>query len=124
MKCPCGSDRPYADCCGPLHAGLSGAPTAETLMRSRYSAYARRDEAYLLRTWHPSTRPKHVDFEANLRWVRLDVQRTAQGSLFDSKGTVLFEAHYTMDGRPGAVKEHSTFVRENGEWLYVGEAGK
>ncbi|HEX5804075.1 MAG TPA: YchJ family metal-binding protein, partial [Azospira sp.] len=36
--CPCGSDQPYARCCGRWHAG-EPAPSAEALMRSRYAAY-------------------------------------------------------------------------------------
>ena len=56
-RCPCGTGLPYDDCCGPLHAGSTAAATAEQLMRSRYSAFAVGDAAYLLATWHPSTRP-------------------------------------------------------------------
>ncbi|MQM32004.1 MAG: hypothetical protein CRU78_16430, partial [Candidatus Accumulibacter phosphatis] len=58
--CPCGSERPYAECCGPLHDGAA-APDAAALMRSRYSAYVLAIEAYLLSTWHPSTRPTQID---------------------------------------------------------------
>jgi hypothetical protein len=54
--CPCGGSV-FATCCGPYLAGDAVAPTAETLMRSRYSAYTLRDEAYLRATWHPSTLP-------------------------------------------------------------------
>ena len=49
--CPCGGPS-LAACCGPYIAGAAIAPTAETLMRSRYSAYTLRDEAYLRATWH------------------------------------------------------------------------
>ena len=54
--CPCGSGVPYAACCGRWHAGPQHlqAPTAEALMRSRYSAYVRPLSAYLQDTWHPS----------------------------------------------------------------------
>jgi SEC-C motif domain protein len=118
--CPCGSERPYAQCCGRFHSGAASAPTAEALMRSRFSAYARRNEAYLRRTWHPTTRPKRIEFEPGLRWTRLDVQFHTGGSLFDSEGTVMFEAHYADRGRAGSLRENSRFVRENGEWLYIG----
>ncbi|MFM0874673.1 YchJ family metal-binding protein, partial [Klebsiella pneumoniae] len=37
-SCPCGSGDPLDDCCGRYHQGHP-APTAEALMRSRYSAY-------------------------------------------------------------------------------------
>ena len=57
--CPCGSGAPYADCCGRWHAGPLHlqAPSAEALMRSRYSAFVLARPDYLLATWHPSTRP-------------------------------------------------------------------
>src|SRR5262249_12900002 len=55
--CPCGLGEDYDSCCGRLHAGTP-APTAESLMRSRYSAFAVGDAGYLLRTWHPSARPR------------------------------------------------------------------
>ena len=38
-RCPCLSGSAYQDCCGPYHSGSADAPTAERLMRSRYSAF-------------------------------------------------------------------------------------
>lgn len=49
--CPCGGGA-YRSCCGPLHRGNQRAKTAEQLMRSRYSAFARGEIDYLLAT-HP-----------------------------------------------------------------------
>jgi SEC-C motif-containing protein len=118
--CPCDSGSPYAACCGRFHSGTAAAPTAEALMRSRYSAYARRDADYLRRTWHPTTRPGRLAFEPTLRWTRLAIRFTTGGTLFDREGTVLFEAHYADRGRAGSMSENSRFVREDGEWLYVG----
>ena len=118
--CPCGSGSPYPACCGRFHSGAATAPTAEALMRSRYSAYARRDADYLRRTWHPATRPKRLEFEPSLVWTRLEVRFTTGGTLFDTEGTVLFEAHYSDSGRAGFMTENSRFVKEDGQWLYVG----
>ncbi len=70
LACPCGLGDDYAWCCGRLHAGAS-APTAESLMRSRYSAFAVRDARYLLRTWHPSARPRNLSLDPALRWTYL-----------------------------------------------------
>jgi SEC-C motif domain protein len=89
-------------------------------MRSRYSAFVRRDEAYLLRSWHPNTRPKRVTFDDDLRWTGLDVIEVHGGGVFDSKGTVRFEARYVDASTPAAMRENSRFVREGGAWLYVG----
>lgn len=117
-RCPCGTGLTYAECCGPFHQG-GRAPTAGTLMRSRFSAFAVGDATYLLRTWHPSTRPHDVVLDPGTRWYRLDVLRTERGGLLDDDGVVEFRAHHrSADGR-GALHEVSRFVREGGRWLYV-----
>lgn len=118
-RCPCLSGEQYCRCCGRFHCGTAEAPTAEQLMRSRYSAFAVGDEAYLLRSWHPDTRPKRLDLDPEQVWRRLDVLTTSGGGLFDSTGTVEFVAHYVDHGTRGSMREHSTFVREDGRWLYV-----
>lgn len=88
-------------------------------MRSRYSAFAARDEAYLLRTWHPDTRPESVDFDPGLRWVRLEVLSTGEGGAFHAEGTVAFRAHFTEGREDGVLTEHSRFVRHEGAWVYL-----
>lgn len=118
--CPCTPTKPYAQCCGPLHAGMAIAPTAEALMRSRYSAYARADAGYLLATWHASTRPPALDFSeaAVTRWLGLDVKRHVMTGL--DTALVEFVARYKAGGAP-AVRMHevSRFVREDGRWYYL-----
>ena len=89
-------------------------------MRSRYTAYVRRDGDYLRRTWHTSTRPRRLTFEDGLRWAGLDVLDRSGGSLFDVEGTVTFDAHFILGGRRDIMHEVSRFVREDGEWRYVG----
>lgn len=118
-NCVCGLPAPYDDCCGRFHRGDATAPTAERLMRSRFSAFGVGDEAYLLRTWHPSTRPPLIDFDPALRWQRLEILRTSGGGLLDTEGTVHFRAHYVRRKRPGHLEENSRFVLHDGAWLYV-----
>jgi SEC-C motif-containing protein len=96
------------------------AATAEQLMRSRYSAFAVGDDAYLLRTWHPSTRPRRVRFDPGRRWVRLEVLHTQRGDLLDSEGTVEFVAHHQLGDDRRELYEVSTFVRDDGHWRYLG----
>jgi SEC-C motif domain protein len=120
--CPCGAVGGYDQCCGRLHRGESTATSAEQLMRSRYSAFARGDARYLLESWHPSTRPGELDLGQGQRWLRLDIVDTSGGSLFEASGEVEFKAHYREGGRTGTVHERSRFVREDGRWLYVAEA--
>ncbi|MGW2548502.1 YchJ family protein [Kitasatospora sp. NPDC001574] len=117
--CPCGLPGTYGECCGLLHRGQAAAATAEALMRSRFSAFAARDEVYLLRTWHPDTRPDSVEFDAGLRWVRLEVLSGSEGGPFHSEGTVAFRAHYVEGREEGVLTEHSRFVRHEGAWVYL-----
>ncbi|MEV0122776.1 YchJ family protein [Streptomyces sp. NPDC050703] len=117
--CPCGHPRPYDTCCGGLHRGEAAASTPEELMRSRYSAFAVRDEGYLLRTWHPRTRPPRVEFDPALRWTGLEIEETTEGTAFHTTGTVTFRARYTDAGRPDSLHERSRFERLDGAWVYV-----
>ncbi|WP_129656803.1 YchJ family protein [Rothia halotolerans] len=124
-RCPCGTGEVYGSCCGPLHSGAREAPTAEALMRSRFCAFAVHDAAYLLRTWHPSTRPEELELDGTILWQRLEILGT-QGGPFDDAARVRFAAHYrSRPGIPpeervrGVQREDSRFLREDGRWLYV-----
>lgn len=119
VNCPCLSGLPYDECCGPFHGGDAVAPTAERLMRSRYSAYALGFPAYLLGTWHPSTRPAELALDERLHWYRLDILGRTGGGMLDTTGTVEFRASYRIDSQPGSQHEVSRFVREGGRWYYV-----
>ena len=119
MPCPCLSGLPYDECCGMLHSGASTAPTAERLMRSRYTAYSKGLPQYLLATWHPSTRPATLVLDPRLRWYRLDILGRTRGGMLDTTGTVEFRASYRVDTQPGSQHEVSTFVREDGQWYYL-----
>ncbi|MGW3554073.1 YchJ family protein [Streptomyces griseoincarnatus] len=113
--CPCGFPEAYEECCGRFHSGTASAPTAERLMRSRYAAFVRRDGAYLLRTWHPRTRPARLDLDPAMRWTGLEILATEDGSAFHSTGKVTFRASY----RGGSLHERSRFERVDGAWVYV-----
>ncbi|MEV4871158.1 YchJ family protein [Streptomyces syringium] len=117
--CPCGREAIYRDCCGSFHCGETTAPTPERLMRSRYSAFVVHDAAYLLRTWHPATRPTDLDFDPDQRWTGLEILGTTGGSAFHSEGSVEFIAHYSERGHADSQHENSRFLRDNGQWVYV-----
>jgi SEC-C motif domain protein len=118
--CPCCSGRGYAECCGPLHAGESRAASAEQLMRSRFSAFAVGDVAYLLRSWHSSTRPARLSLDPDTRWTRLEILGAQDGGPFHTEGAVEFRAYYRVDGGPEeSLHENSSFTREDGAWVYV-----
>ena len=118
-RCPCGTALPYAECCGRVHDGTATAATAAQLMRSRYSAFAVGDPAYLLATWHPTTRPRELILDPSVRWTGLEILATARGALLDADGMVEFRAHHVVDGVAGTQHERSRFVREDGRWWYV-----
>lgn len=88
-------------------------------MRSRFSAFVLGDAAYLLATWHESTRPDVLELDDSVRWLRLDIIDTFAGGLFDGEGVVEFMAHHKTGEDRGVLHERSTFVREAGAWFYV-----
>jgi SEC-C motif-containing protein len=92
-------------------------------MRARYSAFVVGDVAYLRETWHPATRPPELELDSARHWTGLEVTATSGGGIFDTEGTVAFEAHYDEGGRPGVQRENSTFVRDNRRWFYVAARG-
>lgn len=130
-RCPCGGGArrlTYGACCAPLHQGLRQAGTAAALMRSRYSAFARGEVDYLLRT-QPSSEPEAARRRAlrdtcrQVRWQRLEILATEGGGPADLTGTVTFRAHYRQGGRRGVLQERSRFGRRGdrleGDWLYL-----
>lgn len=126
--CPCGDPVPFVEHCEPVVDGRP-APTAERLMRSRYTAYAllqqqdSRAADHLWRTWHPRTRPKVVEPSPGLSWVGLTVDAAEAGGASDAEGTVTFTARWEIgegDGlQRGTLAERSTFGRRGGRWVYV-----
>ncbi len=123
--CPCGRrdaggrPLPLASCCGRFLADRAGtpAPDAESLMRSRYSAFVLEDAGYLLATWHPSTRPATLDFEPGLKWLGLEVRMHRQQDATHAE--VEFVARSRLAGRGRRLHERSRFVCEDGRWYYV-----
>ena len=122
--CPCGrvvakKTLTFVACCGRYldHFSTTPAPDAESLMRSRYTAFVLRRTDYLVATWHPSTRPFDVAADHGTKWLGLDVrQHTVQGA---DHAEVEFVARYREAGRGARIHERSRFVREDGRWFYV-----
>lgn len=121
-RCPCGTGQAFGECCGQFLAGRATAPTAAQLMRSRYTAYVVGDAAYLLATWHPSTRPESLELDRAIAWRSLEIVRTERGGPLDREGIVEFIARYAVDGERGAQRETSRFVRDD-RWRYVDAVG-
>ncbi|OZC75865.1 hypothetical protein CH251_07735 [Rhodococcus sp. 06-462-5] len=118
-RCPCSSGDTFDACCEPYLRGDASAPTAEKLMRSRFTAFAVGDVAYLRASWHPDTSPAELELDPDQRWYRLDVLAADAGGLFDDAGTVEFRARYKHPDGAGSTNELSRFVRVDGRWLYL-----
>ncbi|GGY07742.1 YchJ family protein [Paludibacterium paludis] len=118
--CPCGSGLAYTLCCQPFHGMSAFPPTAEALMRSRYSAFALKHAEYLRFSWHPDTCPESLDLDDEpLKWLGLTIVSTDKGLAGDLEGRVEFVARYKAGGRAGRLAEKSRFVRFDGRWVYL-----
>jgi SEC-C motif-containing protein len=125
LACPCGRvdgkkrALSYAACCGRYvdHFSTTPAPNGEHLMRSRYTAFVRMHAAYLLATWHASTRPASLDFDADAKWLGLEVRDHRMTG--DGTAEVTFVARYRLPQGAVRMHERSRFVREGGRWFYV-----
>lgn len=122
MICPCSGMPPgtdYAHCCGPALDDGVWPTTAEALMRSRYTAFARSDENHLFRTWHARTRPSDMGIDDDTEWIGLTILSTTDGGPDDAEGTVHFRARYRDHLGEHTLEENSRFVRRGGRWVYL-----
>ena len=117
--CPCGSGDSYTACCGRYIDTAVPAPDAQALMRSRYTAYTLRNEAYLLATWHRSARPGSLPLAANQKWLGLVVRAHAVDANNPDRATVEFVARSRVGGLGIRQHELSDFMREAGRWFYL-----
>lgn len=115
IPCPCGAAPLYRDCCQPLHRGVP-ASSPETLMRSRYSAFALGDADYLIQSWHPQTRPAAFTLEDGVRWRRLDIE--AAPPTTGDTGAVRFKALSQKADQWYQLVELSQFIKVEGYWRY------
>ncbi len=121
--CPCGSGRSYADCCGQYISGAKKAPTAEALMRSRYTAYAKQKVDYIVDTCvRDGTRDIDVEqtkkWSEKSEWLGLKIVSVEKGGIGDEEGVVEFVASYTMDKLKDQHHERAKFKKKDGVWLY------
>ena len=115
-RCPCGSGETYNDCCGSFISYSRYPEKPKQLMRSRYSAYILKNEDYLLKSWHESTRPESLDLKADsTQWKKLKI-------ISASESKVIFVAFFTQDTlnneKKYALTESSNFVKDD-HWQYI-----
>ncbi|SMX89431.1 SEC-C motif-containing protein [Brevibacterium sp. 239c] len=122
MICPCSGMPPGADydnCCRPALDAETWPTTAEALMRSRYTAFARGNEDHLFRTWHAKTRPRDIGLDSDTVWLGLEIMDTTDGLETDETGTVHFRATCRDNLGEHTLEENSAFVRRAGRWVYL-----
>jgi len=128
--CPCGrlggpgkpaKPAAYGDCCG---RWLEPSPQAawpgdaESLMRSRYSAFVLERAAYLQQSWVASHRPESIEFDPATKWLGLEVRAHRQTG--DHTAEVEFVARQKPGHGPAVrLHERSRFVLDGGRWLYL-----
>ncbi|PWQ93719.1 YchJ family protein [Leucothrix arctica] len=120
MTCYCQSNKSFFDCCEPYLRG-EAAPTAEALMRSRYSAYVLDKGNYLYKSWSQSTRPSKKSLKQGepMQWQSLEIINTEAGGALDTEGVVEFKASYLVDEKTETLHEVSRFIKENNRWVYL-----
>lgn len=119
MQCPCNPAIKYRDCCQKALQNIHSVTSAETLMRSRYSAFVLADIDYLQKSHHSSTRPSKREkkeilaWTKSVSWIKLEVINT-------TKTTVEFNAYFMENGNIDVIHENSVFCKENDHWVYLG----
>ena len=124
-NCTCGREKPYLECCYLIHEGTEKAVTAEELMRSRYAAFTRGKGDYLMESHSVTTRvlkdEKLIEkWAKSVTWLHLDILNITDGKADDTHGTVEFKAFFMEQGKMDVIHENSSFIMENGKWVYVG----
>ncbi|MDD9301631.1 MAG: YchJ family protein [Desulfobacter sp.] len=126
-KCPCKSNKKYADCCQLFIDGGVWAPTPEKLMRSRYTAFCKKNKNYLMATLDPEqtrneTARQQLEKDLALTmgqtcWLGLDIL----GKDMDGpdRGRVEFVAFFEQDSSLGQLHERSLFIRIKNRWYYT-----
>lgn len=114
MYCPCGTGKKFLACCGTYIEMHENAPSAETLMRSRYTAYTLADIAYIKKTM----REKSVEaVDQSIHWLGLNIIKTTKKTEYHV--FVEFIAKYQKSDHIHSLHEISAFLFENGYWYYV-----
>ncbi len=131
--CPCRvmdvQKTTYAACCAPYLDEGKPTPTAEALMRSRYSAFALGKIDYLHDSLAPGTRDDFdrkaiTHWSKQSQWLGLEILSTEQGLADDATGYVEFVAHFITEGQRRSYRERALFRHEDGRWYFLEEANR
>ena len=120
-NCPCGSGKKYSECCEPIIKGTALAPTAEVLMRARYTAYVQQEIDFIIDSCEKSDEIAEIDRKATEDWSKtstwhgLKILRTEKGLENDTEGLVEFEATYTRKQIRDVYHETGYFKKIDGK---------
>lgn len=123
--CPCGSGLAYSACCEPIITGKTKAPTAEALMRARYTAYVKHEIDFIVNSCVRQEGENDIDMDETRKWSEesewqgLKIHSVKQGGPADSEGIVEFSAFYTRNGFKDEHREIAGFKKVDGAWLYA-----
>lgn len=123
--CPCGSGKKYGECCEPIIAGKINAPTAEALMRARYSAYVMHEISFIAASCIRQEGESDIDMDETRRWSEesqwtgLKIHATEKGGVTDTEGVVDFSAFYSRKGMSDEHREVAGFKKVDGKWMYA-----
>ncbi len=123
MSCPCGSKEKYSNCCELYHINKKIAPTAQAVMRARYSAYVKNKIDYIEQT-HIASRRDNLNMEETKKWAEesvwlgLNIINTIDGLENDSEGKVEFIAQFSQNSMIYEHHELSHFAKIDGQWFY------
>jgi SEC-C motif domain protein len=120
INCYCCSNKAYSDCCERFILGFRHPDTAETLMRSRYTAYNLCDGSYLQKTSAENAKKQSMERITPIDWMRLKICNIQNGESVDETGAVEFKAFYKENGKICCLHEVSQFKKLGGLWFYVG----
>lgn len=121
-NCPCGLGH-YRECCQPLHQEKIKAQTAEQLMRSRYSAFARQEIEYLVKTTAIGQQSEldvaaMAEWSQSNQWLKLEIVQSKE-KLDKNHAQVEFKAHYHDGTNINVHHEVSHFVHYADAWYFL-----
>ena len=122
--CPCGTGTPLGECCARYITGAAAAPTAEALMRSRYTAYVLGEIDWIVASHDPAgtddvDRSSTEKWSKEARWKGLEIRSKDKGQPGDETGAVEFVATYQIGNQAVAHHEAARFKTIDGRWYYM-----
>ena len=131
MNCYCGNQQPFEECCDLIISGVNVAVSPEQLMRSRYSAYATKNAAYIYQTYASSSKKEQSiqeiqSWAEETQWLKLTIKHSDYIKNIDNSvdkelllPTVEFCALYIHNKTFYQMSEVSRFTLENHQWRYA-----